>query len=126
MVGLSLDTADTLGQLNDAEGSDSEAEPVDEALASDASPLGFWLAVDLDRGADDPIPTDRGFGPLLSLLREEVQDPVTLVESEENLVDTTDVCSTQFGTFDWDSSGCLLYTSPSPRDRTRSRMPSSA
>ena len=25
-----------------------------------------------------------------------------------------------------DSMGCLLYTSPSPRDRTRSRMPSSA
>src|SRR5665811_1412046 len=27
----------------------------------------------------------------------------------------------------WDHAvGCLLYTSPSPRDRTRSRMPSSA
>ena len=25
-----------------------------------------------------------------------------------------------------DIIGCLLYTSPSPRDRTRSRMPSSA
>ena len=25
-----------------------------------------------------------------------------------------------------DREGCLLYTSPSPRDRTRSRMPSSA
>ena len=25
-----------------------------------------------------------------------------------------------------DYMGCLLYTSPSPRDRTRSRMPSSA
>ena len=25
-----------------------------------------------------------------------------------------------------ESTGCLLYTSPSPRDRTRSRMPSSA
>ena len=25
-----------------------------------------------------------------------------------------------------DTSTCLLYTSPSPRDRTRSRMPSSA
>ena len=25
-----------------------------------------------------------------------------------------------------EASGCLLYTSPSPRDRTRSRMPSSA
>ena len=28
-----------------------------------------------------------------------------------------------FGAQDW---ACLLYTSPSPRDRTRSRMPSSA
>ena len=26
----------------------------------------------------------------------------------------------------YNSNGCLLYTSPSPRDRTRSRMPSSA
>ena len=26
----------------------------------------------------------------------------------------------------WDIDDCLLYTSPSPRDRTRSRMPSSA
>ena len=25
-----------------------------------------------------------------------------------------------------DNEACLLYTSPSPRDRTRSRMPSSA
>ena len=25
-----------------------------------------------------------------------------------------------------EGNGCLLYTSPSPRDRTRSRMPSSA
>ena len=25
-----------------------------------------------------------------------------------------------------DTDACLLYTSPSPRDRTRSRMPSSA
>ena len=28
--------------------------------------------------------------------------------------------------FGRESAGCLLYTSPSPRDRTRSRMPSSA
>ena len=26
----------------------------------------------------------------------------------------------------WKVISCLLYTSPSPRDRTRSRMPSSA
>ena len=30
------------------------------------------------------------------------------------------------GTLETQGSGCLLYTSPSPRDRTRSRMPSSA
>ena len=30
------------------------------------------------------------------------------------------------GDFIVDINGCLLYTSPSPRDRTRSRMPSSA
>ena len=28
--------------------------------------------------------------------------------------------------FFYSKKGCLLYTSPSPRDRTRSRMPSSA
>ena len=27
---------------------------------------------------------------------------------------------------DWYVKGCLLYTSPSPRDRQKSRMPSSA
>ena len=30
------------------------------------------------------------------------------------------------GQFDYMFYACLLYTSPSPRDRTRSRMPSSA
>ena len=28
--------------------------------------------------------------------------------------------------YKYDQTSCLLYTSPSPRDRTRSRMPSSA
>ena len=28
--------------------------------------------------------------------------------------------------FDWLDRACLLYTSPSPRDRQKSRMPSSA
>ena len=38
-------------------------------------------------------------------------------------------CSVHLGDFDWDSANihtCLLYTSPSPRDRQKSRMPSSA
>ena len=36
-------------------------------------------------------------------------------QSEEDIIESDD-----------DPYGCLLYTSPSPRDRTRSRMPSSA
>ena len=41
------------------------------------------------------------------------------------------ITTENFGTFEmfsWmgDVKACLLYTSPSPRDRTRSRMPSSA
>ena len=31
-----------------------------------------------------------------------------------------------YGFISDESGNCLLYTSPSPRDRTRSRMPSSA
>ena len=33
---------------------------------------------------------------------------------------------TRFGPMAIRTTDCLLYTSPSPRDRTRSRMPSSA
>ena len=35
-------------------------------------------------------------------------------------------CATAFLCGVKTNQGCLLYTSPSPRDRTRSRMPSSA
>ena len=38
-------------------------------------------------------------------------------------IDATGAATTLSGSF---SGSCLLYTSPSPRDRTRSRMPSSA
>ena len=53
-------------------------------------------------------------------------------EGEEAATKSTlpDAVKTAFGAdpnkLDTDGDGCLLYTSPSPRDRTRSRMPSSA
>ena len=34
--------------------------------------------------------------------------------------------TTRYKAHDPENTCCLLYTSPSPRDRTRSRMPSSA
>ena len=44
--------------------------------------------------------------------------------SESSLV--LDVFTRHLGRLALVAKGCLLYTSPSPRDRTRSRMPSSA
>ena len=41
---------------------------------------------------------------------------------ENNLSDYSKLRNFDFGP----ENSCLLYTSPSPRDRTRSRMPSSA
>ena len=40
--------------------------------------------------------------------------------------DVRTVSNVESGHFAFRLEGCLLYTSPSPRDRTRSRMPSSA
>ena len=55
-------------------------------------------------------------------------------EDEEQVLDLNELMDVQGGIDDKELSkcglgcytGCLLYTSPSPRDRTRSRMPSSA
>ena len=59
--------------------------------------------------------------------REETEEEVTREETEEETVGQQEEQSSSDGS---DSSTrskhCLLYTSPSPRDRTRSRMPSSA
>ena len=47
--------------------------------------------------------------------------------SKEQVLKTQpDIAMDIAGAFWYKSDACLLYTSPSPRDRTRSRMPSSA
>ena len=55
------------------------------------------------------LATTNHFDPLMEGEREELTAPV----------ETTHDMYTE-------DTNCLLYTSPSPRDRTRSRMPSSA
>ena len=45
-----------------------------------------------------------------------IKGEITRVLAEEGYVES----------YKTTEEGCLLYTSPSPRDRTRSRMPSSA
>ena len=55
--------------------------------------------------------------------KQTISIPSTLLISAMGQVDDARTCVTM----DFKESGnCLLYTSPSPRDRTRSRMPSSA
>ena len=54
-------------------------------------------------------------------------DYVTVKEDFNKFVDrVTEACETVNGKFLGVSYPCLLYTSPSPRDRQKSRMPSSA
>ena len=50
--------------------------------------------------------------------------PITVLHIDGDL-DSTTYIEFQKKAFEL-IKGCLLYTSPSPRDRTRSRMPSSA
>ena len=60
--------------------------------------------------------------------------PIFLIENPDNLDEIIDylgefgyqIYAFNKGEFIPNTKGCLLYTSPSPRDRTRSRMPSSA
>ena len=54
----------------------------------------------------------------------------SIIELDQNISDHLKVTNKKIGQqlhlFDGRGNSCLLYTSPSPRDRTRSRMPSSA
>ena len=53
-------------------------------------------------------------------------DQTTIQQSGEDIILINATEDVKFKSGDADSIFCLLYTSPSPRDRTRSRMPSSA
>ena len=80
---------------------------------------------------DQPyINTNGGQGPDLFLtvdLAELVQSGIIVCSTMKALV-TASLGNTpwQSSHYTIDATTCLLYTSPSPRDRTRSRMPSSA
>ena len=53
-------------------------------------------------------------------------EPVTGDSQSGGIISNVDEESDSDVDEEGDSDICLLYTSPSPRDRTRSRMPSSA
>ena len=75
-------------------------------------PLSIPADADANAEANDTSPYASPYHHLLCL--------------HENLRDEVSRITTSLHELDGRHSICLLYTSPSPRDRTRSRMPSSA
>ena len=62
---------------------------------------------------------------LITLLKKNIKIPIYLhTHATTGMADATNLKAYEAGVDNIDT--CLLYTSPSPRDRTRSRMPSSA
>ena len=57
----------------------------------------------------------------MSIEGNDLKDWLPFADSKETVVRSSDIL-----TFVEPSRDCLLYTSPSPRDRLKSRMPSSA
>ena len=74
-----------------------------------------------DTEVDGTAMVTQGYGKSPSFALTSDMYKVRLIETKrrEILADLSKAEGSQF-------SSCLLYTSPSPRDRTRSRMPSSA
>ena len=87
----------------------------------DKMPLvGNMLSVDKDQPLQSLMQMTRELGPIM---RMDMMGTPLVVASGHDLVD--ELCDET--RFDKAVRGsCLLYTSPSPRDREKSRMPSSA
>ena len=74
---------------------------------------------------DDTAGAFDASGNLVTLDQSKIDTARTTLNAEAAAVKyKTD--RTTFGSTTYDSYGCLLYTSPSPRDKRQSRMPSSA
>ena len=70
--------------------------------------------------------TEMGVGNSLVLGDESILRNVQRIQAENELELAAELQGLHFSVEMETGTGCLLYTSPSPRDRTRSRMPSSA
>ena len=96
------------------------AESGEEALARCHATAYDLVVTDLK------LPGVSGLEILQALRNQGRQTPVIMMTAYGD-VDTA-VSAMRLGAYDFIAKpfNCLLYTSPSPRDRTRSRMPSSA
>ena len=102
----------------------------------DQNPNQFWSVAQESWGkalaAFSHIGKADGVAPQLSFDPEKVTELQNQYISEatelwnQSLQGKPQVKDRRFSAEAWATDPCLLYTSPSPRDRTRARMPSSA
>ena len=93
------------------------------ARAASSRPLSYGVALEAR-----PVPEEYVLSGSKLWGQAKATERVAVVEAfaTNTVVQRVDMVNTQAGDALGQAWGCLLYTSPSPRDRTRSRMPSSA
>ena len=64
--------------------------------------------------------------PNMRLMKRDDLDAVVAIDTLVSKQERRQYYERKIDSIVTNSNNCLLYTSPSPRDRTRSRMPSSA
>ena len=108
-----------------------KAWPTKAIVAPSDKPLSAWLAAggycvsaDVKRVIETLAPDVHQFIPL-TVEAGPVTDRKTHQYYSLHIAERSDDVVIERSEGEWITS-CLLYTSPSPRDRTRSRMPSSA
>ena len=86
------------------------------------------MAIETRPDTNQELPEESPYDALMAYGKERGYK-LDWLQQQDSWGSRPDVGDTDSGGFqlqDADLGACLLYTSPSPRDRTRSRMPSSA
>ena len=95
--------------------------------AGDRNSMGLTVrqakAAGVTIGAHPAYPDRKNFGRLSLALGEDIEAKALSSTLRAQILELAEICAEEGTKLAY---VCLLYTSPSPRDRTRSRMPSSA
>ena len=113
------------------EGSVNESDSAYQYNTESAQVFKSWINEDAKRLKDlvDDVDTDwEGGNPFIEVysLSNEALDLIKKLSPSQRPQSHKGTIAPVVKAEDPEDEGCLLYTSPSPRDRTRSRMPSSA